>query len=114
NLIANAIDAMPSGGRLVVKAARSKEWNNAGLAGVRVTIADTGIGIPDKNRKNLFRAFYTTKKDVGTGLGLWLVYGTISKHNGMIHVRSKAEPGKSGTVFSVFLPRTHSLKNSIS
>ncbi len=114
NLIANAIDAMPSGGRLVVKAARSKEWNNAGVPGVRVTIADTGIGIPDKNQKNLFNAFYTTKKDVGTGLGLWLVHGTISKHKGMIHVRSKAERGKSGTVFSVFLPLTiHSLETSI-
>ena len=114
NLIANAIDAMPSGGRLVVKAARSKEWNNAGVPGVRVTIADTGIGIPDKNQKNLFNAFYTTKKDVGTGLGLWLVHGTISKHKGMIHVRSKAERGKSGTVFSVFLPLTiHSRETSI-
>ena len=104
NLIANAIDAMPSGGRLVVKAARSREWNNAGLPGVRVTIADTGIGIPSKNRKNLFNAFYSTKKDAGTGLGLWLVQGTISKHKGMIHVRSKAAPGTSGTAFSVFLP----------
>jgi len=104
NLIANAIDAMPSGGRLVVKAVRSKEWNNAGLPGVRVTVADTGAGIPAKNRKNLFNAFYTTKKDVGTGLGLWLVHGIISKHKGMIHVRSKVAPATSGTAFLVFLP----------
>lgn len=114
NLIANAIDAMPSGGRLVVKAVQSKEWNNAGVPGVRVTIADTGMGIPGKNRKNLFNAFYTTKKDVGTGLGLWLVRGTISKHKGMIHVRSKAAPGRSGTAFSVFLPLKMNLENSIS
>jgi signal transduction histidine kinase len=106
---------MPSGGRLVVKVARSREWNNAGLPGVRVTIADTGVGIPTKNRKKLFNAFYTTKKDSGTGLGLWLVQSMISKHKGMIHVRSNAVPGKSGTAFSVFLPlETHSLENSTS
>jgi PAS domain S-box-containing protein len=104
NLIANAIDAMPSGGRFIVKASPSREWNNAGLPGVRITIGDTGAGIPYENRKNLFNAFYTTKKDVGTGLGLWLVHGIISKHKGMIHVRSKTAHGASGTAFSVFLP----------
>ncbi len=109
NLIANAIDAMPSGGRLVVKASRSREWNNAGLPGVRVTVADTGLGIPSEDRKNLFNAFYTTKKDVGTGLGLWLVRETISKHKGMVHVRSKVVPGRGGTAFSVFLPLGNAL-----
>jgi PAS domain S-box-containing protein len=112
NLIANAIDAMPSGGRLIVKAARSREWNNAGLPGVRVTIADTGAGISEKNRKKLFNAFYTTKENVGTGLGLWLVHGMLSKHNGMIHVRSKAAPGTSGTAFSVFLPHNTQSRES--
>jgi len=114
NLIANAIDAMPSGGRLVVKAAASREWNNAGMPGVRVTIADTGAGIPSENRKNLFNAFYTTKKDVGTGLGLWLVNGMLSKNKGAIHVRSKVTAGASGTAFSVFLPyntKTDRLEN---
>jgi PAS domain S-box-containing protein len=115
NLIANSIDAMPSGGRLLLKVARSREWNNAGLPGVRITVADTGMGIPAKNRKNLFNAFYTTKKDLGTGLGLWLVHGTISKHKGMIHVRSSVRAGRSGTAFSVFLPlEIHSLRNSLS
>jgi PAS domain S-box-containing protein len=115
NLIANAVDAMPSGGRLVVKSSRSREWNNAGLPGVRVTVADTGVGIPSESLKNLFNPFYTTKKDVGTGLGLWLVRGTISRHKGMIHVRSKVVPGRGGTAFSVFLPlEMHSVENSIS
>lgn len=115
NLIANAIDAMPSGGRLTVKAARSREWNNAGAPGVRVTIGDTGAGIPYENRKKLFDAFYTTKKDAGTGLGLWLVHGMISKYGGMIHVRSKVAPGATGTAFSVFLPlEIQSVGNSIS
>src|SRR5581483_8433344 len=112
NLIANAIDAMPSGGRLIVKVAHSREWNNAELPGVRVTIADTGMGIPCENRKKLFNAFYTTKKDIGTGLGLWLVHGMISKHNGVIHVRSKAGTGATGTVFSVFLPLNISVQLS--
>jgi signal transduction histidine kinase len=104
NLIANSIDAMPGGGTLRVKVSQSQEWNNSGLPGVRVTVADTGTGIPEEKKKHLFQAFYTTKKDVGTGLGLWIARGIVEKHHGMIHVRSTAKEGSSGTAFSVFLP----------
>jgi signal transduction histidine kinase len=57
-------------------------------------------------QKNIFEPFYTTKKDVGTGLGLglWLTQNLVMKHHGSLHVRSSVQPGRTGTAFSVFLP----------
>jgi len=104
NLIANAIDAMPDGGSLIVRAANSHEWNNSNLPGARVIIADTGSGIDPENRKKLFQPFFTTKKEVGTGLGLWITSGIVEKHGGSIRVRSRTEAGRSGTAFALFLP----------
>ena len=57
-----------------------------------------------KQRKHLFEPFYTTKKDIGTGLGLWVTRGIVEKHGGMIHVRSKVCAEQHGTAFSIFLP----------
>jgi signal transduction histidine kinase len=54
--------------------------------------------------KKIFEPFYTTKKDVGTGLGLWLTLGLVKKHHGSLRVRSSIRPGKTWTAFSVFLP----------
>jgi PAS domain S-box-containing protein len=104
NLIANAIDAMPSGGTLRLRVKRARGWNNANLSGVRISVADNGSGIEPQHRKHLFQPFYTTKKDVGTGLGLWISRGIIQKHGGVIRVRSKTGFGQSGTAFSIFLP----------
>jgi signal transduction histidine kinase len=67
-------------------------------------VADNGSGIEPQHRKHLFQPFYTTKKDVGTGLGLWISRGIIEKHGGVIRVRSKTDFGQSGTAFSIFLP----------
>jgi two-component system CheB/CheR fusion protein len=105
NLISNSIDAMPYGGSLTVRVSRSHEWNNAHLPGVRITVADTGEGIPPQHTNRIFEPFFTTKADVGTGLGLWITRSIIEKHGGMIHVHSRTQVGKSGTAFSVFLPR---------
>ncbi len=110
NLIANAIDAMPDGGSLIVRAANSHEWNNSNLSGVRVIVADTGAGIEPEHRKSLFQPFFTTKKEVGTGLGLWITRGIVEKHGGSIRVRSRTEAGRSGTAFSLFLPATPRLE----
>jgi signal transduction histidine kinase len=66
-----------------------------------VTIADTGAGISMENRSRIFAPFFTTKKDVGTGLGLWVSREIVHKHKGKIRLRSLE--GK-GTVFSVLLP----------
>jgi len=104
NLIINAVDAMEEGGRLLLRVARAHEWSNGRKTGVRITIADNGGGIGQSDMTHLFEPFYTTKKDIGTGLGLWLSHGIVQKHGGSIRVRSRTTPGHSGTVFSVFLP----------
>jgi PAS domain S-box-containing protein len=104
NLIANAIDAIDSPGRIAVRIKKSGEWKNSRVRGVRVTIADSGSGINPAARQRIFEAFYTTKKEVGTGLGLWLSREVAHKHGGSISVRSSTGPQRSGTVFSVFLP----------
>ncbi len=104
NLIANAIDAITGPGSLKLKVTQSREWRNSHMRGVRVTLADSGSGISPEQRLKLFEPFYTTKKEVGTGLGLWLSKEIIQKHQGSIRVRSSVRPGRSGTVFSVFLP----------
>ena len=104
NLIINAVDAMNTGGRLVVHVSKSREWRNGSRAGVRVTIADNGSGIPPQELGRIFEPFYTTKTEFGTGLGLWVSHAIVQKHEGSIRVRSRAIPGSSGTVFSVFLP----------
>lgn len=104
NFVSNAFDAMPHGGRLIIKISRARSWKDPRISGVRVSVADTGIGIPREHAKHIFEAFYTTKQDVGTGLGLWVTNGIIQKHHGSIRYRSSTSEGKSGTVFSVFLP----------
>jgi PAS domain S-box-containing protein len=103
NLLANSIDAMPDGGKLIVRASSSHAWTGSHVPGVRVSIADTGSGIEPQDKKRLFQPFFTTKKDVGTGLGLWIIRGIVEKHGGQIRLRSKSGAAKSGTVFSVFL-----------
>jgi signal transduction histidine kinase len=104
NFISNAFDAMHNGGTLTIKISRTRSWKDPRISGVRISVADTGIGIPREHAKHIFEAFYTTKQDVGTGLGLWVTNGIIQKHRGSIRFRSSTSAGKSGTVFSVFLP----------
>jgi PAS domain S-box-containing protein len=106
NLVSNAIDALSRGGRLVVRARRSRNWKDPGKAGVRFTVADTGTGMDPAVREHIFEAFFTTKDVTGTGLGLWVSQEIIVKHHGLVHVVSRtAESGKpAGTVFQIFLP----------
>jgi len=104
NLIGNAVDAMPRGGRLRVRVRPARAWfGNHGVAGVRVTIADTGAGMPEEIRRRIFEPFFTTKEATGTGLGLWVSEEIVLKHAGALHVRSKTTP-PSGTVFTIFFP----------
>ncbi len=103
NLITNAIDAMPTGGSLIIRVSKAHAWNN-GAAGVRITVLDTGSGIEPEHRKNLFQPFFTTKIEVGTGLGLWITRNIVEKHNGRIRVKSRTGPREHGTAFSIFLP----------
>lgn len=104
NLISNSIDAMPGGGKLVIRARQTHAWNRAHQPGVRITILDTGSGIEPRHRKNLFQPFFTTKEDVGTGLGLWITRNIAEIHGGSIRVKSKTGPKEHGTAFSIFLP----------
>jgi PAS domain S-box-containing protein len=104
NLISNSIDAVEAGGRVRIRVSAARQWSGEPREGVRLTVADTGSGIPAELRAQLFEPFFTTKKDVGTGLGLWVCKNIVANHHGSIRVRSTTEPGKSGTVFSVFLP----------
>ncbi len=104
NLVGNALDAVPQGGRLVLHVFDSRDWSNPQRIGVRVTIADDGVGISSQHRQRLFSPFFTTKGEKGTGLGLWVTGGIVRKHNGSIRVSSSTRPGRSGTCVGVFLP----------
>jgi len=106
NLIGNAIDATAGGGRLAVRARRSRNWSDPSQEGARITVADTGTGMEAGVRQRIFEAFFTTKNLTGTGLGLWVSHEIIQKHNGVVHVRSRpaSKGGTSGTVFQVFFP----------
>lgn len=104
NLVTNAIDALPENGSLAIRVHAARALNDSNAPGGRLVIADSGTGISAEHRKKLFEPFYTTKEDVGTGLGLWVSREIIKKHGGSISFRSSVRPGHSGTVFSVFIP----------
>ena len=107
NLIANAIDAMRSGGRLIVRAHDATDYSPEYLQprpGIRITIADTGHGMSPTVKSRLFEPFYTTKDLNGTGLGLWISSGIVSRHQGRLTYRSSDDPVRHGTIFSLFLP----------
>ena len=105
NLIANAIDALPRGGRMIIRA-RGVAHLGTGRRGVRLTIADNGVGLDASTKSHLFEPFFTTKELTGTGLGLWVGHGIVEKHGGEIRFWSReASAGHSGgTVCTVFLP----------
>ena len=101
NLVSNAIDAMTAGGRLTVSV---KDSRHPTIKGVQVGIQDDGEGISPQNLPRVFEAFFTTKKDVGTGLGLWVTKGIVESQGGIIEVQSSNQPEDHGTCFSIILP----------
>jgi signal transduction histidine kinase len=95
NLVTNARDAMPNGGTITIVASATKEL-------VRISVSDTGVGIPPENVPRLFDAFFTTKGNVsGVGLGLSVCHGIISRHGGAIEVTSIVG---NGSTFTISLP----------
>jgi PAS domain S-box-containing protein len=104
NLLANSLDACVSGSNIRVEASSAVDPRDLSRQGVRITIADTGSGIPAKHLESIFEPFFTTKKDTGTGLGLWVSRELVQKHGGSLRVRSRTSDPLCGTVFSIFLP----------
>ena len=105
NIIINAVQAMPDGGKLSINAANVTldNTNMMGLAPgeyVKLSVEDEGCGMPEEEQKKIFDPFFTTRPE-GTGLGLTTAYSIISKHGGYIDVRSAV--GK-GTTFTLYLP----------
>ncbi len=106
NVVGNAIDAMPHGGRLLVRSREGRNWLT-GQEGIVLTIADTGVGMDRATLARVFEAFFTTKGINGTGLGLWISAEIMERHQGRIGVRSRQSPVGSGTVVTLFLPFVH-------
>ena len=104
NLIANAIDAIGSRGKICVRVSSARDLTMPGHCGVQTAIGDSGPGISQENQRFVFHPFFTTKGESGTGLGLWLSSGIIRRHGGRMRVRSRVHRERHGTVFTVFLP----------
>lgn len=94
NLANNALDVMPRGGALGIRAGREQDW-------IWFEVSDTGTGIAPEAQERLFEPFFTTKTEGGTGLGLAICHGLVRSHGGRIDVESA--PG-AGSTFRVFLP----------
>jgi signal transduction histidine kinase len=108
NLVGNAIDAMRRGGRLRIRISNHGKTHHEGSY-LRLTVADTGTGIPPEVLPVIFEPFVTTKGETGTGLGLWVTSEIIKKNGWSIRVRSSRSAGrKSGTAFSILIPNIRS------
>ncbi|HPA71937.1 MAG TPA: ATP-binding protein, partial [Spirochaetota bacterium] len=98
HLISNAEDAMPDKGKITVSVGRVEK---DGEAMARITVTDTGMGIPEENLKKIFQPFFSTKGQKSTGLGLMVTYSIIENMGGVIGIRSRVG---EGTEVRILLP----------
>jgi len=120
NMVINARDAMPEGGKLLIETSNQyldndyvalNPWLETGDY-VQLTLSDTGIGMDKETLEHVFEPFFTTKpKNKGTGLGMSMVYGFAKRYRG--HIKLYSESGV-GTTIRLYLPRTHTTKTDIS
>ncbi|HZU21631.1 MAG TPA: PAS domain S-box protein [Terriglobales bacterium] len=101
NLIGNAMDAMERGGTLRIHLHKCRAESRPAY---RITISDTGPGIPPQVLAHVFEPFFTTKGDTGTGLGLYVVRELIASYEGRMQLRTRSKPKYQGTTFSILLP----------
>jgi signal transduction histidine kinase len=109
NLLLNAADAMPNGGEIHTKVSSVHEWAGQQRRGLRVTFGDNGCGIAPDDLQKILEPFFTTKGASGNGIGLTLVQDTVQKHEGGLRIRSSTKAGRSGSIFSIFLPAVESM-----
>ncbi len=111
NLISNAVQAMPRGGKLRLTVRECAAWIKQ-RRGISVSITDTGVGIKPQDAQMLFEPFFSTKSTKGTGLGLWISKGIAQKYEGRISFRSLRHRSDAITSFRVFFPSTGTLNAS--
>jgi signal transduction histidine kinase len=103
NILLNAVEAMPEGGKIQARVSAGHEWSGQERRGVRVTVADNGSGIASNVLPQLFERPFTTKSG-GHGIGLSLVKKVVREHQGSLRVKSSTQPGRHGTALIMFLP----------
>ncbi len=102
NLFLNAAEAMPDGGKLTVTTHHAAANERDMLFdSIRIEVRDTGLGIDEETQARIFEAFFSTKTQKGTGLGLWVSHGIVQGHGGTMKVRSRLG---DGTTFVIVLP----------
>jgi PAS domain S-box-containing protein len=108
NVVCNAIDAMPLGGKLSISITQSGAQSGKDEGELQIDVADTGSGIRQENLERVFEPFFTTKGNLGTGIGLWVAKQLVERHCGRISISSHAGRSNSGTIVTVCLPFSHS------
>lgn len=104
NIVVNAIEATHRGGKLRVRLYESRSRVGERQPGIRLVVADNGGGISRQSLRRIGDAFYTTKGQDGTGLGMWVTRGILRKYNGRMHICSSTSEKHHGTVISIFVP----------
>lgn len=104
NVIVNSIDATAEGGKIRVCLKESRSWNGERHPGMRLLVGDNGCGISQQSLRRIGDAFFTTKGQEGTGLGMWVTRGIVRKYGGRMHLRSSTDEDRHGTVISIFIP----------